>query len=218
MNLFHSSAFIFENPFVFDDRFGGETQYFSGSGKLYRRDRNHIWETNFVPDVHTLQLYDWKARGAGGRNVLMELAHSSMSAHVSEFPVGTYKKAHRHGPGAHVIILDGKGFSNLWRAGDESLRCDWHPNSVVVPPANWFHQHFNTGDRPARYLALKFSGRRYYISPEFAPGESDVSVKLGGRQIEYEDEDPAIHRTFETELLSNGGQCRMQGILAACTG
>src|SRR5579871_2307954 len=74
MNLFHNSEFIFSNPFVFRDRFGGEKEYFSGSGKLWRRDRNHIWETNFVADVRTLQLYDWKARGAGGRNVLMELA------------------------------------------------------------------------------------------------------------------------------------------------
>jgi len=217
MNLFHNTEFIFDNPFVFRDRFGGEEQYFSGDGKLYRRDRNHIWETNFVPDVRSLHLYEWTARGAGGRNVLMELAHSSMSAHVSEFPVGTYKKAHRHGPGAHVIILAGKGFSNLWRAGEDVVRCDWKPNSVVVPPANWFHQHFNTGDRPARYLALKFSGRRYYISPEFAPGKSDVDLKLGGHQIEYGDEDPAIHTTFEAELRANGGVCGMQGMLASCT-
>ena len=218
MNLFHSPEFIFDNPFVFRDRFGGDAQYFSGEGKLWRRDRNHIWETNFVPDVRTLQLYSWKARGAGGRNVLMELAHSSMSAHVSEFPVGTYKKGHRHGPGAHVIILNGKGFSTLWPAGNEPVRCDWKPNSVVVPPANWFHQHFNTGDQPARYLALKFSGRRYYISPEFAPGKSDVDLNQGGRQIEYQDEDPAIHATFEAELAANGGTCRMKGMIAACTG
>jgi uncharacterized RmlC-like cupin family protein len=217
MNLFHNSEFIFDNPFVFRDRFGGESRYFSGDGKLWRRNRSHIWETNFVPDVRTLQLYSWKARGAGGHNVLMELAHSSMSAHVSEFPVGTYKKAHRHGPGAHVIILNGKGFSTLWRAGEKDVRCDWKPNSVVVPPADWFHQHFNTGDRPARYLALKFSGRRYFISPEFVPDAADVDVKLGGRQIEYDDEDPTIHVTFEGELAANGGRCGMRGILASCT-
>ena len=32
-----------------------------------------------------------------------------MTSHISQFPVGTYKKAHAHGPGAHVIILVAKG-------------------------------------------------------------------------------------------------------------
>jgi len=34
-------------------------------------------------------------------------------------------------------------------------------------------------------------------------------VKEGGGQIEYEDEDPKIHREFETELAEAGAQCMM---------
>ena len=37
-------------------------------------------------------------------------------------PVATYKKAHRHGAGAHVIILKGEGFSVVWKEGDEITR------------------------------------------------------------------------------------------------
>jgi hypothetical protein len=37
----------------------------------------------------------------------------------------------------------------------------------------------------------------------------DVSVKEGGFQIEYEDQDPRIHRMFLDELAKNGGTCRM---------
>jgi mannose-6-phosphate isomerase-like protein (cupin superfamily) len=220
MNLFHSEEFVFNNPFIFRDRFTGEPGYFDGEGKLWKRARSHIWETNFVRDVRTIELHSWKERGANGRNVLFELAHNSTSAHVSEFPVGTYKKAHRHGPGAHVIILYGTGFSTLWREGDEEpIRCNWKPNSVVVPPNNWFHQHFNTGAQPASYLALKFQGRRYGQNELLQSGvdKSDVSVKLGGNQLEYEDEDPSVHRTFEADLTANGAVCRMHGLVPWCT-
>lgn len=217
MNLFHSEEFIFQNPFQFQDRFSGGESYFSGEGKLWRRARNRIWETNFVADVRAIELHEWKERGARGRNVLFELANGSMAAHVSEFPVGTYKKGHRHGPGAHVVILDGTGYSTLWQEGGEVIRCDWKPNSVVVPPANWFHQHFNTGAAPASYLALKYAGRRYFLTDQFSAGDrADVSVKQGGMQIEYEDEDANIHRTFESDLQRSGAQCRMKGQVPWC--
>ena len=65
---------------------------------------------------------------------------------------------------------------------------------------------------------MTFSGRRYSISPEFAPGKSDVDLSQGGNQIEYQDEDPAIHQTFEPELTANNTRCHMQSMLPACTG
>ncbi|HYY88649.1 MAG TPA: ethanolamine ammonia lyase-activating protein [Chloroflexota bacterium] len=218
MNLFHSDEFMFNNPFIFQDRFAGEEGYFGGDGKLWRRARNKVWDTNFVSDVRKLQLYSWKERGAGGFNVMIELARSTMSAHISQFPVGTYKKAHRHGPGAHVVILDGVGFSTLWREGEQPIRCNWKPNSVVVPPDQWFHQHFNTGADPARYLALKFAGRRYQPNAQYGGDRADVSIKQGGNQLEYEDEDQRVHDAFEAELRANGAECRMKGLIAWCTG
>ena len=215
ISLFHNCGFIFDNPYQFEDRFGGEDDYFAGEGTLHR---GRTLQTNFVPNVHTVQLHDWKARGGGGTNVMIELAQNSMGAHVSQFRPGTYKKAHRHGPGAHVIILDGVGFSLLWRESDDDwTKCDWRPGAVVVPPENWFHEHFNSGPDPARYLALRFTGRHYKQRGAYQGGEADVSVKLGGAQIEYEDENPRIHQLFESELAVHGAACRMKGLVPWCT-
>jgi len=111
MNLFHNLDFVFESEFRFDDRFAGQHDYFSAEGQLYTgpAKRTRILETSFIPDVNNVQVYTWKERGGGGSTVEFELAHNTMAAHVSQFAVGNYKKSHRHGPGAHVIILSGQG-------------------------------------------------------------------------------------------------------------
>jgi hypothetical protein len=89
----------------------------------------------------------------------------------------------------------------------------------VVPPNLWFHQHFNSGPEPARYLALRWGSRRYDMGGAIRgeTGDSHVDRKQGGAQIEYPDEDPAIHRIFEAELARNGAQCRMKSMVAWCT-
>jgi hypothetical protein len=74
-----------------------------------------------------------------------------------------------------------------------------------------FHQHFNTGPNPARYLATAFGSIRYPMRAErlgLSKG-GDVSVKKGGRQIEYEDQDHEIHQTFLDELKIHGGTSKM---------
>lgn len=223
MNLFHNVRFVFENSFVFDDRYSGEDSYFSGPGRLHKvkTGRAFLLETNFLPNAKTIKLYPFEGRGAGGECLFLELAHNTMAAHISEFPVGTYKKAHRHGPGAHVIILTGKGYSLLWPEGEEPRRVDWQPGSVVVPPNRWFHQHFNTGGEPARYLALRWNSQRYSMGGAITSsdgGGTDVDVKQGGWQIEYRDEDPRIHQIFEEEILRSGALCRMRSLAPRCTG
>jgi quercetin dioxygenase-like cupin family protein len=200
-NLFHNEDFILNNPYVFADRFHGETGYFDGGGKLYK---DRVLVTNFVSDVMGLEPIDWRERGEGNATVFFELAQSTMGAHISAFPVGIYKKAHRHGPGAHVIVLSGDGYSLMWPEGKEKMRIDWKPGSVLVPPEGWFHQHFNPGTKPARYLALKMLSRRYKLAP--GKIKADVPLDQGGWQIEYEDEEPEIRRTFKEECRRSGAR------------
>jgi oxalate decarboxylase/phosphoglucose isomerase-like protein (cupin superfamily) len=174
--------------------------------------------TNFVPDTHTIKLTDYSERGKGSTNMKFNLAKNTMGAHISEFPVGTYKKGHRHGPGAHVIILSGQGYSILWPQGESPRRVDWGPGSVVVPPDQWFHQHFNSGAHPARYLALRWNNWRFrFMRSQDGEGGTFTSVKLGGGQIEFEDEDPQIHRDFEAAMKRVGAKCQMGAYHPGCT-
>jgi hypothetical protein len=76
-----------------------------------------------------------------------------------------------------------------------------------------FHQHFDTSARPARYLAVGFGTKRYPIVWERRVGSegrrTDVSIKEGGAQIEYADQDPRIHALWLQELRKTGVQSQM---------
>ena len=139
------------------------------------------------------------------------MARGSIASHISQFPVGTYKKAHAHGPGAHVIVLSGEGYSLMWPEGEELRRFDWQVGTLIVPPNAWFHQHFNSGPTPARYLAFK------HWTPRNAQGVplSWISTRLGGTQIDYADERPLVRRTFADALARHGVQSRMEEVYAA---
>ncbi len=212
MNVFRDESFVFDNPTAFRDRLG-PPEHFRGDGTFIpMRPGRHMWETNFVPDLRRFELREWAARGAAGSNIMFALADGTMHAHMSEMPVGTYKKGHRHGADFHIFPVTGHGYTLLWYEGDEDfVRVDWKHGSVYAPPDRMFHQHFNTSPEAARYLAIAFGGLRY---PTLADKRAtftgmDVSVKDGGRQIEYEDEDPRIRRIYEDELRTRGIASRM---------
>ncbi|MGE5539482.1 MAG: ethanolamine ammonia lyase-activating protein [Gemmatimonas sp.] len=214
MNLFHNLDFVFNDDYVFADRFDPNADGYFDKEELFGR---FYMSTNFVPDLLGLKLIDWNERGKGSRSMMLDLAGQTMGSHVSEFPIGTYKKAHRHGPGAHVIILSGQGYSLLWSEGEEPKRVDWKPGSVVVPPNQWFHQHFNAGAMPARYLALRWGNWRFHFAGSGDNEGVDRSTEQGGAQIEFQHEDPAIHRAFEETVRKAGARCQMGGYHPFCT-
>jgi uncharacterized RmlC-like cupin family protein len=216
LNLFHNEEFVFQNPFSFPEREGRET-FFSGEGEFIpKTPGRHMWETNFVPDLTKFELVKWEKRGAGGSNIMFVLADGTMHAHCSEMPVGTYKKAHRHGADFHVSCITGTGYSLFWYEGDKDFaRVDWNHGVVFAPPDGMYHQHFNTSSEPARYLAIALGGLRYPMLAEKRAVFSgmDVNVRDGGAQIEYEDQHPRIHRIYLEELKKNGVQSGMGGFI-----
>ncbi|MCH8961288.1 MAG: hypothetical protein IH820_08190 [Bacteroidetes bacterium] len=93
---------------------------------------------------------------------------------------------------------------------NEIKRVDWKKGIMVIPPIQWFHQHFNTGPVPAKQLALRWGSVDYLVGfHSFLTRHSKdyggyVSVKEGGTMIEYQDEDPTIRREYEDALSRDG--------------
>jgi oxalate decarboxylase/phosphoglucose isomerase-like protein (cupin superfamily) len=203
INAFGDTDFVFGTAYDFKNRFAGESNYFANGGE----QKGLLLDTNFVADAINLPLISAKERGAGGGHIRFSMAKGSMNSHISQFPTATYKKAHAHGPGAHVIIMSGSGFSLMGPDADHLNRYDWREGTMIVPPNMWFHQHFNTGTTPARYLAFKAEG----VSIRNAQGvpKAWISRRVGGDQIDYADESPLIRKTFADALAQAGLTPRM---------
>lgn len=218
LNLYHNVDFVFENDFAFHERVG-DSEYFEGAGEhsVYGLESMaktmNVWETNFVHDLTSFKLYEAESRGKGSHNVNFVLADGTMHSHVSQMPTGRYKKAHRHAAGTHVHAVDGEGYSLLWYEGDSEFKeFTWRHGFMYTPPFWMFHQHFNTAPQPARYVACSLGSRRYpfiALRRKSAEGGGATSIQQGGRQIEYEDQDPRVHRKWLDAIRETGVDSHM---------
>ena len=105
-------------------------------------------------------------------------------------------------------MMSGAGYTLMWPEGEEPRRYEWHEGTMIVPPNLWFHQHFNTGATPVRYLAFKHE----VVSIRNTQGvpKAWISRRIGGDQIDYADEKPIIRQLFTEALARHGMTPRME--------
>ncbi len=59
---------------------------------------------------------------------------------------------HRHQGGFSIFVLEGTGYTVI-----DGVRYDWEAGDLLLlplQPGGCEHQHFNTGDKPARWMAI----------------------------------------------------------------
>ncbi len=205
-DIFGSEDFIFNCKYEFRDRYSGPSRDFVSEVKSWVRKEwpPQVWQTNFIPDVGAFdEMLPFEGRGFGNKGVVFILGRGRSCAHMSEFPEGTYKKAHRHGPAANVIIVSGKGFSLFWREGEQQKKkIYWGEDSIFVPPEGWFHQHFNTNNGPSRYLPFHGPGAIGMQDEPVAP----LPGVRSRNQIEFEDETPDVAEIYLEEIKKTGAK------------
>jgi hypothetical protein len=176
----------------------------------------------------TAQLDDKPWKAAGGKTTQFEISGNIIVGHIANWPVGRYHRAHYHGPGALIVGLKSKGYVLMWpkevgtrpyESGHEDtvVKVDWKFGSVYSPPDGWFHQHFNSGQEPARHLAIRTGSRLYVSAARRLQGVDfmQLSIDEGGSIIEYEKEDPEIRRCYEEALKLEGVECQMPPVSKA---
>ena len=182
----------------------GDSSFYAQAAEapdLKSNSYSYVWRGNFFPDLRVWDQLGTQTYRGGGARVTLRFSTSANWGHLATFPQGTYKKAHRHGPGVVIVILEGEGYSLLWpEKGSEIVMTRWKKGSLIVPPDQWYHQHFNVGATPVRYVGL-------HGPLEGLPGGEDYTPARN--QIEYPDEIPEIRRLFEEEVASRGSRSVM---------
>ena len=217
IDLFRSADFLFNAEYDFTDRYAGQADYFDpeNSQDYAPMSRSHSLSiVNLVRNVWTWRLFH---AGQGYKDIDRHflLSDNTMTGHVEQFPVGTYERAHRHGPSSTIVLLGGTGYSLMWDTkhgytpwkngkGDQVKKVDWHKGIMVIPPIQWFHQHFNNGAEPARFIKLGGSpGHELY--------PMTGNVLEGGQRytVLFRNEDPYVRTYFLNELAKNNASIAM---------
>lgn len=210
MNFYNNLDFVFDNPFVFKERYSYATEdYFD----LKKHWGLRIYETNFVPDIRQFSLDAYPERGNRTAIMRFSMASANLGFHVMSVAEGTYATAHRHGAGAHVIVVEGDGYELLYMPEEETNRrkVTARPYAVVAPCHNEFHHHFNSGKGEYKMLAFRGTGLRYGAGRRYDPAYTTQSKDPHQMafMIPFEKEDPAIREEYYRELKKNGVEARL---------
>lgn len=217
LDLFRNPDFIFNSSYNFTDRYAGEADYFDPENSrdfAPMPDSHSLSIVNLVRNAWTWRLFH-AGQGYGDVDRHFVLSDNTMTGHVEQFPVGTYERAHRHGPSSTIVLLNGTGYSLMWPSSigttpwkdgkeDQVKRVNWGTGTMVVPPVQWFHQHFNNGSEPARFIKLGGTpGNELY--------PMTGRILEGGERftILFRMEDSYVRTLFEEELAEHDAKIQM---------
>ena len=187
MNLYRNENFLFNTPLTFDERGEGDVAHDlstkpTGAG---------VW--------------------AGEKSSPLALARGSIGVDVVEMPAGTYGQARRQVYGSLLLGIAGAGMTVSFADPDGAReRLDWKSGVACAPKGLVFHQHFNVGAAPARFLRIEFGTMDFPIMRPRARAYGDASVYASGAaEVPFAEEKPEIRRDWLETLKKAGVQSRM---------
>ena len=171
INLYDDLEFVFDHPHDFNNRFSGEADYFSAKGEQV----GFLLQTNFVAGRG--QPAADRRQGARRRRRPYPLQHGARldrQPHLA-VPGRHLQEGARARAGRPRHRALGRGLFADVAGGRGAARYDWQVGTLIVPPNAWFHQHFNAGPTPARYLAFK-----HFVAAQCAQGCRSLDLAAAG--------------------------------------
>src|SRR5467141_3851591 len=172
----------YDDPLVFN----GLSPY----RQFLKKEGIPVYEGGFI-DVNKIELKPWKRVGALGAYIFLEGTAGTVDAWVCEIAPGGQTTAERHIFEEQILVLAGKGRTQVWQGDPKNaMTLEWEKGAVFPSPLNTWHRHINTGKDPVRMVAItnapllidmfrhtdfifdndyvfteRFDGRKDYFSP-----------------------------------------------------
>ena len=90
-----------------------------------------------------------------------------VDATIVEIPPGGKLEPHKHFAEEMIYIISGTGYTEMWLTpSGKKEKYAWKEGDLLSPTLNVWHQHFNTGDKPARYLSVTTSPMTAKFNPD----------------------------------------------------
>lgn len=234
MNTFMSRRFIFDNPYVFSERFDGSDDFFKVKNDVEAepvRGRASI-RSNVFPDIVNSELPLDNQRAPGYRRIQPFfngfLPDGATGGFVAQYPSGRYSRAHHHLSGAVLVCLRGKGYTFNWPVelgprpwesgkGDEVKIQEYGQWGLVAAApggGHWFHQHFSIGNEGLRVINY-WGGPTGHFGGIFDDQGDEIKagnifgINEGGRTVLYPEEDPFIRQYYAKRLKDEGVEMNM---------
>lgn len=225
MNAFHNRSFIFENPFVFSDRYDPSEDYFKASLDFLASPEGGraMVSSNIFPDIFNCYLPLDNNRGPGHRHFSVRMVGNNvLRGFIAEYPSGRYSKAHAHPSQAVLVCLRGGGYSvnwpqdlgiRPWESGfEDQVNVQFYKQGGMVSAAPgggfWFHQHFATHAEGSR--VFNYTGGVRMTGSGTTPSKE---ISEGGTSISYVDEDPYVRQFYQDQLQKNGTDFAMPEVV-----
>ena len=168
LNSLNNVGAVFDNSYVFRDRFSGADDYFKPKDDIEPDPVRGLAmrRTNFIPDVVNCDLPLDNRRSVGYRRVEPFMTDNQFYFWIAQHENGRYSKAHAHTSAAVLICLKGKGYTYSWpeRHGPTPWKDGQHRRNDAA--RLWSIRHCHSGAR-----------RRALVSSTFQRVERPISAQ-----------------------------------------
>ena len=108
-----------------------------------------------VADVTELPRRPWARMGGLGTFIMMRgTMEGERGVYVAEIPGGGALNPEKHLYEEAILVLQGRGLTEVWQEGGPKVTFEWGQGSLFAPPINTWHRLINGSREPALFLAV----------------------------------------------------------------